>query len=154
MQAQDNLFIPSPLGGRECIISMKAIYWLLIILFFATTLVLAQDSTSSSDIIAKMESELDLQPEQVFNITPIIEKYTMEFQDLQKSIKDGTMNPSAVDSQRQGIEAAETQDLSQYLKPNQLSEWRSMQAQTEPQKGDENADADQYSNLPRNAPSQ
>ena len=55
------------------------------------------------------------------------------------------------------IKAEETQELSQYLKPNQLSEWRDIQSQMDQKdKGNRDADADtdEYSNLPKNTPSQ
>jgi len=103
-------------------------------------------------MIVKMKTDLDLQEDQVTNITPIIEKYSIAFGDLQKSIDDGTINSSSIDSQRQGIEASETQELSQYLKPNQSSQWRQLQSQMDQQKPQDNldssVDADKYSNLP------
>jgi hypothetical protein len=136
---------------------MKVISGFIIALFMVITVPgLAQDQPSSNDIIVKMKTGLDLQEDQVTNITPIIEKYSIEFQDLQKSINDGTINQSAIDSQRQGIEDAETQELSAYLKPYQLSQWRELQGQIYQQKDngnsdDANDDADEYSNLPRNS---
>ncbi len=135
---------------------MKMIGGTLIIFFIVTLPVLAQERPSSNDIISKLQTELNLSQDQVYHITPIIEKYAIAYHDLQQSIGDGTINPSAIDSQRQGLEAAETQELSQYLKPYQLSEWRSMQGQMDQQKdkdnSDANVDADQYSNLPRDNP--
>ncbi|MBF0571076.1 MAG: hypothetical protein HQL12_04325 [Candidatus Omnitrophica bacterium] len=129
----------------------KAIYGFLIVLTIAATPVFAQAQLSSNDIIVKMKTDLDLQDDQVTNITPIIEKYTVAFYDLQKSIEDGSINQSSIDSQRQGLQAAETQELSQYLKPDQLSLWRGMQNQMDKQKDKDNGngDLDQYSNLPR-----
>ena len=114
----------------------------------------AQEGPNANDVVARMKTQLDLQEDQVTNITPIIEKYAIAFADLQKSIDDGTINPSAVDSQRQGIEAQETQELATYLKPYQLSEWRQMQSQMDQGKGQDSgeatSDSDQYSNLPKN----
>jgi len=131
---------------------LKSIYGILIASFFIATSSWSQDQMSSNDIITKMKNTLDLQEDQVHNITPIIDKYTTAMNDLQKSINDGTINSSAVDSQKQGIEAAETQEISSYLKPYQLSEWGQLQAQIYQQHNDGNSDADaggdQYSNLP------
>jgi len=114
----------------------------------------AQEGSNASDLIARMKTQLDLQEDQVTNISPIIEKYTIAFADLQKSIDDGTINASAIDSQTQGIEAQETQELATYLKPYQLSEWRQMQSQMDQAKGQDSgaagSDSDQYSNLPKN----
>jgi len=137
--------------------NLKIISAFLIVFFIAALPAGAQTQLSSDDIITKMKTDMDLQEDQVTNITPIIEKYTTAFGDLQKSIKDGTINPSTIDSQRQDLEASETQELSQYLKPYQLSEWRQMQGQLDQQKdngnGDADPDADEYSNLPNSAPS-
>ena len=133
---------------------MKLIYRILITFFFAITPCFAQDGPNANDIIARMKTQLDLQEDQVTNISPIIEKYTIAFADLQKSIDDGTINASAIDSQTQGIEAQETQELATYLKPYQLSEWRQMQSQMDQAKGQDSgaagSDSDQYSNLPKN----
>ncbi len=111
----------------------------------------------SYEVIAQMKTQLDLQDDQVYNITPIIEKYTLAFRDLEKSIADNTINPSAIESQRQSLEEAETQELSAYLKPDQLSRWRALQAQmnqSEDQLDDEDVDADaddpKYTNYPTN----
>ena len=138
--------------------NMKSIYGALMILALTAMPAFSQVSPSSNEIIGKMKAQLDLQYDQVTNITPIIEKYSIAYQDLQKSIDDGTINPSAIDSQRQAIEAQETQEISAYLKPNQLSEWRDMQAQMDRPKDKENsnddpnadAEADRYTNLPGN----
>ncbi|MDE2028319.1 MAG: hypothetical protein KGK03_04090 [Candidatus Omnitrophica bacterium] len=114
--------------------------------------VLAQEMQESDNLIAQMRTTLDLQPDQVAGITPIIQRYVVLFANLQKSIHEGTINPSAVDSQRQQLEAAETQELSQYLQPYQLSEWRQMQAQlyrpSGANAGRSGDDPGQYTNYP------
>jgi hypothetical protein len=124
-----------------------------LIVFLATTHpVHAQDASRANDSIAKMKVDLNLQDDQVYHITPIIEKYAIAFQDLQKSIDDGTINPSAIDSQTQQIKAAEAQELSQYLRPDQISQWSYMQGQTGQEKdkdSDVHEDTDEYTNLPR-----
>jgi len=134
-------------------INMKQIYGFLIALFIATMPGFAQDQPDSNDIITKMKTDLNLQENQVTNITPIIEKYSIAFHDLQRSIDDGTINPSAIDSQKQQLKAAEAQELSQYLRPDQMSQWNYIQGQMEQKKdkdsSDGNADTDEYSNLPR-----
>ena len=134
---------------------MKAIIGLFIVLFFAAMSGFAQAQQSAEDIINKMKTDLDLREDQVAKITPIIEKYSMAFHDLQKSIDDGTINPSAIDSQRAQLKSAESQELSPYLKPYQISQWNSIQGQMEQMKDKDsnegNAEADQYSNLPRSS---
>jgi hypothetical protein len=136
---------------------MKSIYGFLTVLFIAAIPVFAHAQQSANDIINKMQHDLNLSQDQVANITQIIERYTMASNDLQKSIDDGTINQSAIDSQRQQIKAAEDQGIAQYLRSDQLSEWNNIQSQMDQQKdkdssGDDagtSADADEYSNLPR-----
>jgi len=137
---------------------VKYICGFLLVFFIPMMLAFAQESPSADEIIGKMKAQLDLQDDQVTNITPVIEKYAIAFQDLQKSINDSTINESAINSQWQGIEAQETQEISAYLKPNQITEWRDLQGQIYQLKdgqnrdGDPNADADadRYTNMPGN----
>jgi hypothetical protein len=128
-------------------------YVLLMIVFILTTPALAQEQQSANDIVLKMQHDLNLSEDQVANITQIIERYVAASNDLQKSIDDGTINPSSADSQKQQIKAAEEQGIAQYLRSDQLSEWGQIQDQMDQQKGqdssDGGADADEYSNLPK-----
>jgi hypothetical protein len=127
-----------------------------IIFFLISTASFAKEDVSSSAILAKLQYQLDLQEDQINNVTPIIEKYAVAFHDLQTSIDDGTINPSAVDTQWQGLEDQETQDLSQYLKPYQLGEWRRLQPTLYRRavNSDDTGGDDQYTNLPRSNPSE
>lgn len=140
---------------------MKAIFFLALVLLAAGP-VWAQEGQNTVEIVARMQANLDLSPEQVADITPVIDKYALQFKALEQSIDDGTINPSAIESQRRGIEDSETQDLSQYLKPFQLARWRQMQAEmSEAQNvdidladdqdgsGQSNTEDDTYTNLPR-----
>ena len=135
-------------------IDMKSIYTLLIILFISMPLVLAQDQQSNNDTILRMKTALNLSDDQVTNITQIMDRYTIASNDLQKSIDDGTINPSAIDSQKQQIKAAEDQGIAQYLRPDQLSQWNNIQNQTDQQdngSGDTNSEmGDEY--LPSDNP--
>jgi hypothetical protein len=137
---------------------MKFIIGSLLTLIIASLPAWAQEKTSPTDIVTKMQADLNLTPEQVYNITPIVEKYAAEFSELQRSIDDGTINPSAIDSQRQQLQAAEDQDMSQYLTPNEISQWNYIRSQSQEQAdkdgSDNNADADIYSNLPRDISAQ
>jgi hemerythrin-like domain-containing protein len=135
---------------------MKWMYGILLSLCMAILPGYAEDQPSSNDIITRMQTSLNLSEKQVYNITPVIEKYVDQMQDLQKSINDGTINQSAIDSQKQQIKAVEDQGLSQYLDPNQISQWNYIQSQDQKGKDDADggADADEYSNLPRDIPSQ
>jgi len=133
------------------------LFFFFIFLSISAFPVFAQSQQNANDIILKMQHDLNLSQDQVANITQIIERYVDASNDLQKSIDDGTMNPSAVDSQRQQIKAAEEQGIAQYLRSDQLTEWNQIQGQMDQQKDngdsdanvDANTDSDQYSNLPR-----
>ena len=128
---------------------MKAIYGSLMILFIAVMPALAQGQQSANDIVLKMQHDLNLSEDQVTNITQIVDRYTAASNDLQKSVEDGTINQSAVDSQKQQLKAAEEQGLSQYLRSDQLSEWSNIEGQQKgTDTGDSDADSDKYSNLP------
>jgi len=129
---------------------MKVIGGFFLILFLARTPGWAQDQPSANDIVLKMQHDLNLSSDQVANITQIIDRYAAASADLQKSIEDGTINQSAIDSQRQQIKAAEDQGIAQYLRSDQLSQWNNIenQGQKSSDAGQGDSDQDQYSNLP------
>jgi hypothetical protein len=130
--------------------------------FFITTMpAFSQDQQNPNDIITQMQHDLNLSEDQVANITQIIDRYADASNDLQKSIADGTINPSDVDSQKQQIKAAEDQGIAQYLRSDQLLEWNNIESQSG-QQGDKGGSdggagaqagasdaADEYSNLPQ-----
>ena len=105
-----------------------------------------------------MKNVLNLSDDQVANITQVIDRYADASNELQKSIKDGTINQSAIDSQKQQLKAIEDQGIAQYLRSDQLSEWRNIQGQMGKQNdknsSDSNEGADIYSNYPRDISTQ
>jgi len=131
---------------------MKPIQAFLIIFLAAAISAFAQEHQSTNDIITKMKVNLNLSDTQVTYITQVIDRYVDASNELQKSIDDGTINPSAIDSQKQQIKAAEDQGIAQYLQSDQLSQWRAIESQMDQQSGNSeaNAGADDYSNLPKN----
>ena len=135
---------------------IRSVYPWIIALMVLTMPVLGQEHDSTNDIVSKMKVDLNLSDSQVAGITQVIDRYVDSSDELQRSIDDGTMNQSAIDSQRQQIKALEDQGLAQYLRSDQLAEWNNIQAQTDQQKDKDtgSADADagssEYSNLPRN----
>lgn len=132
---------------------MKSIYGPLMVLMITAAPVFAQEQQSTNDIVTKMQHDLNLSDDQVTNISQVVDRYVVASKDLQKSIDDGTINPSAIDSQKQQIKAVEEQGIAQYLRPDQLTQWNNIQGQMGQQKdegGDSNAGADDYSNLPKN----
>ena len=127
---------------------MKLIYGLLILLI-TTIPAFAQTPPSANDIVLKMQHDLNLSQDQVANITQVIQRYVDASNDLQKSIEDGTINQSAIDSQKQQLKAAEEQGLSQYLRSDQLYAWRQMKQQNKAADSGASEEPDEYSNLPK-----
>jgi uncharacterized membrane protein YcgQ (UPF0703/DUF1980 family) len=137
---------------------MKAVGGLLGILFIITAPVFAQDQQNANDVILKMQHDLNLSEDQVASITQVVQRYVDASNELQKSIDDGTINQSAVDSQKQQLKAVEEQGIEQYLRSDQVYKWDQIQGQSD-QQADSDAgngtptpgaseSADQYSNLP------
>ena len=114
---------------------MKMIYACLIVLFFITIPVFAQEQPSSgehqppsaADIVAKMQSKLNLTQDQVAAVTPIIEKYSSKREELRQSMKDGSKDKDSLRSQMKQLKADENQELSQFLSSDQMSQWEQMQ---------------------------
>ena len=108
-----------------------------------------------------MQHDLNLSGDQVANITQVIDRYVDASNDLQKSIDDGTINPSSIESQKQQLKAAEEQGIAQYLRSDQLSQWNILESQGQKDRdtgqddmsGDDRSEddmhADEYSNLPK-----
>jgi hypothetical protein len=117
--------------------TVKTFYACLMVLFLTTMPVFAQDQPSSdarqppstADIVAKMQSKLDLTPDQVTAVSPIIEKYSSKREELRQSMEDGTADRDSMRSQMKQLKADESQELSQVLSAAQMGQWNSMQSQ-------------------------
>jgi len=109
---------------------MKVIYSCVMVLLFATMPVFAQGQPlSADDIVAKMQSQLNLTQDQVAAITPIIEKYSSKRQELQQNAEDGTLERSDMRTQMKQLRVDEKQELSQILSADQMIQWKQMQKQ-------------------------
>jgi hypothetical protein len=117
--------------------TMKIIYACSIVLFFATMSVFAQEQPSggehqplnTADIVAKMQSKLNLTQDQVAAVTPIIEKYSPKREELRQSMENGTADKDSIRSQMKQLKSDENQELSQFLSSDQMSQWEQMQSQ-------------------------
>lgn len=115
--------------------NMKAICACLMVLFFVTIPVYAQDQSSSDDrqppsaddIVAKMQSKLNLTQDQVAAVTPIIEKYSSKRDELRQSMEDGTGDRDSIRSQMKQLKADQNQELAQVLSATQMSQLEQMQ---------------------------
>jgi hypothetical protein len=114
---------------------MKVFYACLMILFFTAFPVLAQDQQSGDEhqppgpdqIVSMMQSKLNLTQDQVTAITPIIEKYSSKRDELRQSMEDGTSDRDSIRSQMKQLREDESQELSQILSADQMSQWKQMQ---------------------------
>ena len=86
-----------------------------------------QGSKTTADVVSKLQSQLNLTPDQVTAITPIIEKYISKRQELQQSLKDGTLDKGDMHGQLEQLREDENQELSQILSQDQMSQWSNMQ---------------------------
>jgi len=82
---------------------------------------------SAADIVAKMQSKLNLTQDQVTAITPIIEKYSSQREELWQSMKDGSKDKESMRSQMKQLKTDESQELSQFLSAEQMGQWEQMQ---------------------------
>lgn len=111
--------------------TMKIFYACLMVLFFTAMPVFAQDQSpsdahqppSTEEIVSKMQSRLNLTQDQVTAITPIIEKYSSQRDELRQSMEDGTGDSDSIHKQMKQLLADEKQELSQVLSADQLSQW-------------------------------
>jgi transcriptional accessory protein Tex/SPT6 len=110
-----------------------SIFWA--VLLFVTLPVFAQDQlqgdsvpqpSSAADIVANMQSKLNLTQDQLTAVTPIIEKYLSKDGELRQKIKDGTLDKSSIPSQIKELRADENQELGQVLSADQLKRWKKM----------------------------
>src|SRR5580698_1336038 len=116
---------------------MKAAFACMMVVFMATVPVFAQDQPSgderqppsAADIVAKMQSVLNLTQDQVTAVTPIIEKYSSKREELRQSMEDGTTDKDSIRSQMKELKESEKQELSQILSEDQVSQWEKMQGQ-------------------------
>ena len=123
---------------------MKGILGVLVVLLIMARPLYAQDLMEDpNEIVSRMQSQLDLNDTQVSNVTQNLQKYSIAFQDLQKSIDDNTISQSSSESQIQQLKAAQDQELATVLNSDQMNRWSYMQTQDDQQKQKDNADPNQ-----------
>jgi periplasmic protein CpxP/Spy len=109
--------------------SMKVFYAFGVFLCLMVISVFAQDQQPSADaIVSQMQSKLNLTADQVAAVSPIIEKYTSQRQELRQGMEEGTVDRDTLRSQMKQLREEESQDLSQVLSADQLSQWEQMQS--------------------------
>jgi len=111
---------------------VKTMSGVFVALLFVTMPVYAQGqgSKSTADVVAKLQSQLNLTPDQVTSVTPIIEKYISKRKEIQQSLKDGALDKGSMHAQLEQLREDENQELSQILSQDQMSQWSNMQNHT------------------------
>jgi septal ring factor EnvC (AmiA/AmiB activator) len=117
--------------------TMKMVCAFMMVLFLTAVPVFAQDQSSGNDhqppsaddIVAKMQSKLNLTQDQVTAITPIIEKYSSKREELRQSMEDGTADRDSLRGQMKQLKTDESQELSQVLSADQMTQFDQMMSQ-------------------------
>jgi len=107
---------------------MKKVLGLMILLFLTVPAMAQQEPPSADQIIARMQSKLNLTQDQVAAVKPIIEKYSSEREELRQTMDDGTADRDTIRTQMKQLREAETKDLSQVLSSQQMGFWKQMMA--------------------------
>ena len=113
----------------HCYMKTKLTVGIFVALFFLVFSAYAQeDNSNSNGIVAKMERQLSLTPEQVEVAKPLIKEYTVKRQQLRQSLKDQGVTESAIIlSQMEQLRQEEEQKLTQILTQEQLKKWSNHQ---------------------------
>ena len=95
------------------------------ILFLLAGSVYAQESTSVSDIVAKIQKELNLTQQQIDAVKPIIRENIAKREELRQSVEDQTMiiDRDIIQSKIEQLDQDEDQKLSQILTRDQMNKW-------------------------------
>jgi len=131
---------------------MRLIVGIIMALFFVSSLIVmvpafAQDQPSSDEhqppsadqIVSMMQTKLNLTPDQVTAITPIIEKYSSKREELRQSMEDGTADRDGIRSQMKQLKSDEGQELGQVLSADQISQWQQMMSKGRHKHSDDQA---------------
>ena len=81
---------------------------------------------SADQIVAQMQAKLNLTQNQVTAITPIIEKYSSQREELRQRAEDGTADRDSMHAQMKQLTEDEKQELSQVLSADQMGQWEQM----------------------------
>jgi len=124
-------------------------WWLILViligvLFIIASIMFAQQGKlpsppSASDIVAKMKQELNLNDEQVSQITPVIQSEIQQMQALMEQAKSQGADRDAVIKQMEALRESEESELSQYLTQDQLTQWKNRRQK--PLRGSDNKGA-------------
>ena len=103
----------------------KIIWHVLVVLFFLAISAYAQETTSFSDIVAKMQKELNLTQQQADAVKPIIKENMTKREELRQSIEDQTMiiDRATIQSKIEQLDQDEDQRLRQILTHDQMNKW-------------------------------
>jgi len=115
-----------PCMGNKMDVLTRRIWRLSLVVFFVLSLSsFAQGELASVDeIVAKMKMKLNLTPEQIDAVKPIIQGYMSTRKQLLQSFRQqGLTDKDALKSQIDQLKSIERQKLSQVLRQSQLDKW-------------------------------
>ncbi len=79
-----------------------------------------QRPPSAAEIMAQLESKLNLTQDQVNAIEPVIEKYAAKRQELRQSMDEGTADHDNIRGQMRRLRSDENKELGQFLSSDQM----------------------------------
>ena len=117
----------------------------LAVLFVFTTSAYAQEKSSSADdLLEKMKTELNLTPQQVAALKPVVKENMAERKQLRQSLRQqGITDKATIKDQMDQLKAIENQRLSQILSADQMNKWiekENLRAMLNPDQKDDTGD--------------
>ena len=117
----------------------------LAVLFVFTTSAYAQEKSSSADdLLEKMKTELNLTPQQVAALKPVVKENMAERKQLRQSLRQqGITDKATIKDQMDQLKAIENQRLSQILSADQMNKWiekENLRAMLNPDQKDDSGD--------------
>ena len=124
---------------RNIYLYLGCFFTSLLIFFYLTVPVCAQESSPTDDIVVKatnavifqMTANLKLTQDQISAVQPIIADNIAKVRNLQQSLEDGTIDSSTMYNQRQQLVNDEDLQLGSILTPDQMKVWLSIQGQSD-----------------------
>lgn len=116
----------------------KIISYFFIIHFFLIVSAYAQEKSDADNVVAKMETVLNLTQQQVDLLKPIVKEYTARRHQIIQNFKEkGTFDKSVLYIKLKQLKEEENQKLGQVFTQVQMKQWIDHQILTQTINGDE-----------------
>ncbi len=117
---------------------------LAVLLVFTTFAYAQEKSSSADDLLEKMKTALNLTPQQVDALKPVVKENLAERKQLRQNLRQqGITDKVAIKEQMDQLKAIENQRLSQILSADQMNKWiekESLRAMLNPDQKDDAGD--------------